>query len=730
MRFITPNFPNFKQLDASDCGPACIKIIAEFYGKEINFLDIKKHSYINKKGVSFSGLIAAANFVHLTPSPLWLSLNELLEQVNLPCIIHWEGNHFVVVYKIYNNKVYISDPRKGLCKYGVEEFKKKWISKNGHGAALLLETTREFFFQSNSPKKKANNLIFLKDYFKPHYKLIFQVILGILVSSILQLCLPFLTKNLVDYGINNKDYSFVLVVVVFQLVFILSLFGIQIFQSWIILHVTTKINIELIFSFLTKLLKLPVSYFQSLQEGDFLQRINDHDRIKRFLSASSLAALLGVINLILFTTILAYFNKHIAFVFIIGSFIYLVWVSVFFKKRALLDDLIFEQKSLNQTSLLQIFNGINEIKINGSYERRKNAWKKIQYNIFNVSTKSLLLNQKQLYGGGIINQAKNILIILVAAKLVIDGVLSLGALLAIQFIIGRLDKPLKDIVTFVFNLQDANLSIKRLTEIHNTLDEELGFISLGEKINQDMSISFDNVSFGYNPFNGRDILQNISVTIPKGKTTAIVGPSGSGKSTFLKLLLRFIEPTKGNIYIDKIDLNNFNILDFRSKCGVVMQDGFIFNDSLENNITESNNNEHVDLKQLNLAIDISNLKDLVDNLPNGIKTMLGVNGSVLSGGEKQRILIARAVYKNPKFVFFDEATSNLDSTNEYNINRKLKTFFNDKTVVVIAHRLSTIVDANQIIVLKRGKIVEVGSHKELLLLKNEYFKLIKNQIEL
>ncbi len=722
------SFPLHKQLDAMDCGPACLKMVAEYYGKKIDFKEIKRNCYLTKQGVSFSGMMAASEKMGMETMPIKVSMKDLMEKVDLPCIAHWNNNHFIVIYKISKNRIYIADPKYGILDYGIREFEEGWLNKaNKEGSLLLIEPRKEFYDQQ-SALEKHTDIHFLKSYFKPYRKLIFQLFLGILVTSLIQLTFPFLTQSLVDYGIKYQDLHFVYLILIAQIVFFISAGSINMLRNWILLHITARISIKLISDFLSKLLKLPIAYFQTKQKGDLLQRIYDHDRIETFLSSETLSVAFGMLNIILFSAVLAYYNLTIFVVFLIGTFIYILWSLYFMKQRAYIDLIEFQQNSRNQSSLYQLLSSITEIKLNGSEQRRKMEWKTIQYKLFNISMKGLVLHHKQMHGGLFLNEMKNILILFIAATSVIDGTITLGVMLAIQYILGQLNGPINSFVDFFIVYQEAVLSIKRLAEIHDVANE-CDLLVRGKMDFQDNEgIELRNLSYRYGPPESKMVLQNINLLIPSGKVTAIVGPSGSGKTTLMKLLLKFYEPIEGDIYFGKSKLETYDTEFWRSNCGVVMQNGFIFNDSMKNNITESDSKNPIDLNRLDRAIEVANLKELISDLPNNMETILGSEGSLLSGGERQRVLIARAIYKNPRLLFFDEATSSLDSSNEKRIMNELNKFFKERTVVVIAHRLSTVKNADQIVVLDQSKISEIGTHKELVALKGKYFELVKNQL--
>lgn len=721
-------FPLHKQFDAMDCGPACLKMVAEFYGKTLDFKKIKEDCFLTKQGVTFSGMMSALDKMGMDSIPVKVSLKEIVEKVELPCVAHWNDNHFIVVYKITNKAIYVADPKLGLITYKIEEFEEGWLNKiTGEGFLLLIEPRKEFFDQK-SIVENGSDLSFLKTYFKPYKKLIYQIFIGILITSIIQLTLPFLTQSLVDYGIKHQDLHFVYIILIAQVVFLISAGSINMLRNWILLHITSRISIKMISDFLSKLLKLPIAYFQTKQKGDLLQRIYDHDRIEAFLSTETLSVVFGMINVVLFSIVLAYYNLNIFVIFIIGTLIYILWSLYFMKERAHINIIEFKQNSMNQSSLYQLLSSITEIKLNGSEQRRKTEWKAIQYRLFNISMKGLVLQHRQIHGGYFINEIKNILILFIAATSVINGSMTLGAMLAIQFIIGLLNGPIKQLVSFFVVYQEAILSIRRLAEIHDSTSERdlIGKGKMEIPMNKDIEIK--NLSYRYGPPGSSMVLKNINLIIPTGKVTAIVGPSGSGKTTLLKLLLKFYKPIEGDIYVDKSKLADYDTEVWRSKCGVVMQDGFIFNDSLKNNITESDSQNPVDAIRLNKALTAANLTHLANILPNKLETKLGSDGSLLSGGERQRVLIARAIYKNPEILLFDEATSSLDSSNEKQIMNEMNKFFKNRTVVVIAHRLSTVKDADQIVVLNNSEIIEVGKHKELVALKGKYYELVKNQL--
>jgi len=721
--------PFFKQHDQMDCGPTCLKIISKFYGKYYSNETLRQYCNISKLGVSFQGLINASEKIGLHALPVTLNFEQLRAEVPLPCIAHWNENHFIVVFSITSKKVTCADPAYGLIDYSFEDFKKGWQAKNTYtGNLLLLETSPEFYKSKEDPKENYSLKTFLR-HFIPYKKNLYQLVLGLIIGSVLQLFLPFLTQSVIDYGINYENINFIYLILVGQLVLFFSLTTVGILRSWLLLHITSRINIRLISSFLRKLMRLPISFFDSKNSGDIIQRIYDHDKVEDFLSSTTLNTLFSFVNIIIFGLVLAYYNAVIFLVFLLGSILYIGWSVLFLKKRAELNHREFNQSSENHNLLFQLIHGMQEIKLNGSEKRRRWEWENIQIKLFKTSIKGLGLTQTQNTGAFFINELKNIFITFIAAKAVITGSLSLGMMMAIQYIIGQLNLPLNDFILFIQTGQDAKLSLERLAEIHNKPEEKDDEAFVGD-IEEDIisDIEIKDLTFSYNNYS--NVLENINLTIPKNKITAIVGTSGSGKTTLMKLLLKFYEIKKGNILINNNNINGISSKLWRKHCGVVMQDGFIFNDTILRNITESDSENKLDKERLKNAIYTANLGGLLGQLPSSLNTKIGAGGIALSGGEKQRVLIARAIYKNPKYLFFDEATSALDSNNEKTIMENLNTFFKGRTVIIVAHRLSTVKNADQIIVLEKGNLVEKGSHKTLTSIKGAYYNLVKNQLEL
>ena len=725
-------FPFYKQPDAKDCGPTCLKIIAKYYGKTLPLQKLRNLSSTNREGSSLLGLSSAAESMGFRTLGVKLSLNKL-QEVPLPCILHWNQGHFVVLYQIKNEKYYISDPGHGLLKFNKEEFLAFWIGNNSNvtteeGIGLLIETTPKFFKEKTNKKESEGiGFSFLFTYVLKYKAFIWQLIFGLIAASLLQLIFPFLTQSIVDVGIKNQDVNFVYLILMAQLVLFLGKTSIQVIRGWILLHLSTRINISLVSDFFIKLMNLPISYFDTRMTGDILQRINDHKRIESILTTSSLNVLFSLVNLVIFSIVLIYYNLTIFGIFISGSFLYFLWIIIFLKKRRDLDYKQFSEVSKEQSKVIEIINGMQEIKLHNAEKQKRWSWEFVQARLFKVSMEGLALGQYQNVGSGFINELKNILISIMSAKLVIDGEITLGMMLAISYIVGQLNSPISQLIGFITELQDAKISLERLSEIHDKEDEEDIERESIKEVDVNADFSFKNVCFQYIGAT-QMVLSNLNLKIPANKITAIVGSSGSGKTTLMKLLLKFYEITSGEIKIGASNLNAISQKTWRSKLGVVMQEGYIFNDTIANNIAIGQG--EVDKNKLFHAVEVANIKEYIEELPLTYNTKIGMEGVGLSTGQKQRLLIARAVYKNPHFLFFDEATSALDANNEKIIMENLNVFFKNKTVLIIAHRLSTVKNADQIIVLEKGEIVEIGNHKELVQRKSNYYNLVKNQLEL
>lgn len=726
------HFPHYIQHDAMDCGPTCLRMVAAYYGKRYSLEGLREKSFITREGVSMLGISEAAEKIGFRSICVQVGY-EKLQEAPLPCIIHWNQQHFVVVYKLNDKHVWVADPGAGKLKYTKEEFCNCWLSSRKNeedtGVALLLEPTPEFYtIEDEGDEVNRKGFSFLYSYLRPYRGLVGQLLLGLLLGSMIQLMLPFLTQSVVDFGINNQNLGFIYLVLIAQLMLSFSSSAVDFIRGWILLHLGTRINIALISDFLIKLMKMPIAYFDSKMTGDILQRINDHKRIQDFLTGSSLSVIFSVFNIIIFGIVLLVYSGMIFLIFMGGSTLYVTYVWLFMKKRAELDHKRFAQQSANQSTVVQLVNGMQEIKLSACEQQKRWEWERIQAKLFRVNIKSLALRQYQDSGAVLINQSKNLLITALVASLVVKGEMTLGMMLSVQYIIGQLNSPVNELIAFARDMQDARLSMDRLSEVRDKPDEEDPTRELLREIPEGKEIRLQNLNFKYDPLSEYPTLDDINLVIPPGKQTAIVGMSGSGKTTLVKLLLVFYPPASGDIFIGDTPLGSYSIREWRKRCGVVMQDGFIFSDSIAGNIAPGV--EHIDKKRLRHAAEVANIHDFIEELPLAYNTKIGQEGHGLSQGQKQRILIARAVYKDPEFIFFDEATNALDANNERTIMNNLQTFFKGRTSVVVAHRLSTVRNAEQIIVIEQGRIAETGTHEALIALEGRYYKLVKNQLEL
>ncbi|MDD2961995.1 MAG: peptidase domain-containing ABC transporter [Muribaculaceae bacterium] len=726
------------QLDSMDCGATCLQIIAKYYGIYFSQQRLRELCHITNNGVSMLGISDAAESVGFRPIGAKLTWEQLKDDAQLPCIVHWNQRHFIVVSKIHERRgktlIEVYDPAKGRLKYPKEDFLKSWLQIKGEsdekrGAALLLSPKSDFFDQEDDDKKSnSKSVINLLNYLKPYKYQILQIVLAMIVASVISLIFPFLTQSIVDTGIGTKDIGFIIIILIAQLGLVAGQMINNVIRSWLMLHVTTRISISLIADFLSKLMQLPIAFFNSKNIGDIMQRIRDNSRIETFLTGALISTALSAVSFLIYIIVIASYSVNILIVFFIGSAIYITWIVAFMKRRRKLDYMQFQQLAKNQSSLIQLVDGMQEIKLNNCERAKRWEWEKIQARLFQISTKSMNLSNLQNTGGNMIDQIKNILITFLSAKAVIDGNMTIGGLVALQYIIGQLNAPLYQFIAFLQSLQDARISLERMGEIQNMDNEEEIKDYSSKLISNEASIIFKNVTFQYDGPRSPKVIDNLSITIPANKTTAIVGVSGSGKTTILKLLLRFSDPVSGEILLGGQNLSNYNIREWRRNCGVVMQDGYIFSDTIMNNIGVSD--ENVDSERVVFAAQQACISDFIESLPMGYNTKIGSDGHGLSSGQKQRILISRAIYKNAQYILFDEATNSLDANNEKNIMENLEKFFEGKTVIIVAHRLSTVKNADNIIVLAGGVIAEQGSHEELISAKDIYYNLVKNQLEL
>ena len=729
------HFPIIHQHDTMQCGIACLQMVCKYFGREYTSDSLSNLCFATTEGVSMLGINETANNLGLRTICV-KTTTSIFDKSPLPSILHWDQNHFVVLYKVKKGKkFYVADPGKGLVTYNLEEFKQHWISTKSNsedkGIAMFLETTPTFFtykMEGEENIKEKRSFRFLFGYVKKYRKYFGQIILGLIVGSLLQLVLPFLTQSIVDVGIKNQDIGFVWLILLGQLMLTVSRTAIDFIRRWLLLHISLRINISLVSDFFIKLLKLPMSFFDTKLMGDLMQRMNDHSRVNTFLTQQTLNITFAMLTFVVFSVVLFFYNKLVFVIFLLGSILYGGWMTLFLKRRKVLDYELFEQQAINNNKTYEFITSMQEIKLQDCEQRRRWEWEDTQADLFGVQMKSLKLQQTQEAGSIFINEVKNIIITVVAATAVIHGQMTLGMMLAVQYIIGQLNSPVEQLMNFFYSLQDVKISLERINEIHQ-MDDENGKEGLLTSIeDKNEGIDIKNIMFKYDPHALRKTIDDVSIRIPQGKVTAIVGASGSGKTTLIRLMLGYYPVLEGKINIGNTDINKLNKKWWRRQCGVVMQDGVIFSESIARNIAVDDGD--IDKERLLKAAEIACIKDYVMALPLKFNTKIGRDGVGLSQGQKQRILIARAVYKNPDYIFLDEATNSLDANNERSIVEKLDKFYKGKTVVIVAHRLSTVKNADQIVVIDHGKVVEVGNHESLTAKRGAYYNLVKNQLEL
>lgn len=735
-------FPTYRQLDSMDCGPTCLRIIAAYYGRIWSLQTLREKCHISREGVSLLGISDAAESIGFRTIGAKISFLQLCEEAILPCVAHWNQNHFIVVYKIEHHRgqtwIHVSDPASGLLRYSKDDFLRSWLSIHVNtpdndnvierlGIVLLMEPTPKFY-EEKGDEKHYKGIFGLLKYLRPYKQFIVQLFLAMLTGSFISLIFPFLTQSVIDIGIGTDDLNFVVVILVAQVVLTLGQMANDLIRSWLILHMNTRISISLISDFLAKLMRLPISFFDSKMVGDIMQRIGDHSRIQIFLTSSLLSIVMAIMTFVVYSIVIGGYNLMILGVFLLGCVLYICWILLFMKKRRKLDYMRFQEASTNQSSIVELISGMQDIKLNGCEKQKRWDWERIQVRLFNINVKGLILGQTQQVGGTFIDQIKNVIISFLAASAVINGDMTIGMMTAMQYILGQLNAPISQFIKFVQETQDANISMERMNEIQEKDDEEKSENVYIREVPDNADIEFHNVDFQYNGPHSKKVLDNVNITIPHNKVTAIVGASGSGKTTMIKMMLGFYEPVSGEVLLGGSRICDYSPSVWRSQCGTVMQEGFIFSDTIENNISVSN--EDTNMEQIKEAVKIANIEDFIRCLPLGYHTKIGAEGNGISSGQKQRLLIARAAYRDNKYLFLDEATNSLDADNEKIIMENFSSFFKNRTVVIVAHRLSTVKNADNIIVLNNGKVVEQGTHGELTQKRDHYYHLIKNQLEL
>lgn len=724
-------FPFYRQLNTMDCGPTCLRMIARYYGRHFNTDSIRQKTGLGKQGVSLLGISETAEKMGFRTRGVQIGFDKL-KSVPMPAILHWNHNHFVVLVDIKRKSVKIADPGRGIISYPVKEFERKWTTNKSEnqqwtGTALLLEPTPDFY-ESGSEREHGLKWSFIMQYLKGSRWPLIQVCFALLMGMLLQLIMPFLTQSIVDNGINAGNMQYITLVLFAQLMLTFSSTVIGFVRSRLQMAISGTINISILSDFWIKLTRLPLSYYDSRHTGDTLQRISDNNKIQSFLTGQTLGTLFSMLNFVIYAFILIMYDVHLFLLFAIGNVLYFGWIKIFMRFRRNINHEVFALSAKEKSATLELVQGMQEIRLNNAEQFKRWGWESLQVQLFKLNFKSLNYSQWQSAGALLITQAKDIFISFTVARLVVEGQLTFGAMLSIQYIIGQLSGPVSQFIELAQGIQDVKISMERLNEIHELEDEEPVDQTFIDRLPEDKTILINQLSFTYPGVGNELVLENIDLTIPGGKVTALVGDSGSGKTTILKLLLKIYSQYTGELKVGGNNLRFISPVYWRRNCGAVLQDSYVFNDTIARNIAVGD--EHIDENRLIMSCKMANILSFIETLPNGFNTRIGADGVGVSQGQRQRLFIARAVYKNPEYLFFDEATNALDANNEKVIVGNLHEFFEGKTVLVVAHRLSTVKNADKIVVLRHGKVVEEGTHVSLTAQKGYYYELVKNQLEL
>ncbi len=723
-------FPFTRQFDQMDCGPACIRMVAAAHGRHYPLSYLRSLSHLTREGVSVAGIRDALAQIGMESLSFEMTLEQLREKCPLPAILHWEQNHFVVLYEAKRSRwsgrwhYSVANPAYGKHTFSEESFSRFWL--NGEKGVVVAISPTEDFYSRKDVKEKHSLVRFARRYVWPYKWEMSQSALGMLFGLFLSLVTPFLTQAMVDDGIGLRDMSLIVSIMLAQLFIFFGTFSMGLISSWVSLYMSTRINISVLSDYLTKLLRLPMTFFETKSVGDYQQRLGDHGRLQSFVTYNTLSTLFALVSVPFYLAIIAWYSPVILAAYLLLTAASTGWMMWFFRRRKALDYEQFRISSENQNRQYELLQGITDIKLNAYDDYKMEEWRSLQERQYGMSQKVLRLEQVQSTGFMLIGQLRNIFITCWIAAEVVSGELTLGMMMSISAIIGQVNGPLSQLIGFLQQLQNARISLERSEEVHLCQNEDTPQ-QAELPADRPLDIHVSDLSFSYTGRIGTEVLSHIDLHIPAGSMTAIVGESGSGKTTLMKLLLKFYAPTSGEICLGDRPLSHYTAKSVRQAAGIVMQDNFLFSDTVARNIMLG---EAPDEKRLAEAVHVACLDDYVARQPLGLLTKVGSEGIGVSGGEKQRIMLARAAYKHPCYLLLDEATSSLDAENERRITEHIAQRFAGCTRIVIAHRLSTVRHADQIIVLRHGRVVEAGTHDALVKQRGYYYDLIHNQLEL